>query len=86
MNIPNLKNIPIINGRGPNAKAIEIVKGVLAGLEKGELVNVAVVAERRDGEPVMSFDFSGAAPGEAMKMRGALGFLVALLDKKLLGG
>jgi hypothetical protein len=86
MNIPNLRSIPIIKGTGPNERAIKIAEAILDALRKGELVNVAIVAERRDGEPVMSFDVNASEPGEAMKMRGALGHLVARIDKQMMGG
>lgn len=85
MNIP-MHHIPILRGKGPNAKAIAIAEEIVKALKSGELVNLAVVAERRDGEPVMSFDLDSSVPGEALKMRGAIALLGSMLDKKMMGG
>jgi hypothetical protein len=86
MNLTNLRSVPIVHGRKPNERAIKIAESVLESLRKGDFVNIAIVAERLDGEPAMSVDFDASVPGEAMKMRGALGHLVAVIDKKMMGG
>lgn len=75
-------NIPIITGRGPNTEAIKIVEDALEKLKKGELLNVAIVAEGVDGQPLLSFN---ALPSEALKLRGALGLLASVIDQKLMG-
>lgn len=74
--------VPVIRGREPNAQAIKLVEDALERLKRGDLINVAVVAERCDGEMHAAF---ACDPTEAIKLRGGLAYAGTSLDLKLLG-
>jgi hypothetical protein len=78
----HLSAVPII-GRRLDEKGIAIVKDVLAKLERGELLNVAIVGETDKGDMTMAFSFGMGAP---IKLRGALATLGTHADMSIIGG
>ena len=82
MNLPNMNSAIPILGRPINEDAIREVKKVLAALEKGTLINVALVAERNDGEMIMAM---APGVGHPVKLRGILGTLGTAIDLQILG-
>lgn len=77
----NLSALPII-GRKIDEKGIALAKDILAKLEKGELLSVAFVAERANGDTVMSHSHGY---GQPMKLRGGLATLGTALDLAVIG-
>lgn len=75
-------NVPILGRARLNQDAIKLVERVLERLKKGELLNVAIVAEQLDGQMFTSFVVDAAG---AVKMRGALGLQATQLDLKMIG-
>lgn len=76
-----LTSVPII-GRKLDDRGIALVKDVLAKLEKGELLNVAIVGEAANGDMIMSHSMG---LGQPIKLRGALSTLGTALDLGIIG-
>lgn len=81
MNGVKFDNVPIL-GRRIDDEGITTIEDVLAKLRSGDLLNVAVVGEQRDGNMLMSVS---GGHGCRMRLRGALGTLAAMVDRAIVG-
>jgi len=64
--------VPIIGTKRLDENGIRLAKSILEMLEKGEVVSIAVVAEKNDGKVIMAHS---PGTGEPMRTIGGLSML-----------
>lgn len=78
----HLMSVPII-GRKLDDKGIELLENVLAQMREGKLISVALVAERDNGEVLMSFSHG---LGQPVRTIGSLAVLSTALSLGIVQG